>query len=318
MAVRIQDTDRRTFLLALGITAAIAALSALGGQNVARLQYVLLGLGSVIIGIPHGATDNHVYRSFFRRPPRPRRMAGFYLTYLFSALAYGLLWWLAPVAALVLFLVMSMYHFGQSSLFVARGPESSPVKKLSYVGMGAFYLLPPILLRYPEAEPVIAAITGRQLVSLEQAATWAPWVTAAVTLGAVGIVVGMAAGGAISRNVMLRELLLVGVLLALFLVSPLFVSFIVYWALWHSLNTAMEVYPLLPPRPVNRPVIRFARAAAPLTLITFVGIAGIFLGAGVLDSLQGTVALYFVLIAAMTLPHSVVMERMYQRVKSAA
>lgn len=316
--MRIQDGSRRSFFIAIGITLMIGVLSALGGSSVQRLQYLLLGVGSIIIGIPHGATDNHVYRSFFSRPPDARRMTGFYLTYLVSAVAYGILWWLAPVAALVFFLLMSMYHFGQSSLFVADAPEASLPKKLAYVGMGAFYLLPPILLRYPEAEPVIAAITGRQMISLEQAAAWAPWVTGGLTVSSIVIVLVMGVAGSMRPAAVKREILLVGVLLFLFLVSPLFVSFIVYWALWHSLNTAMEVYPLLP-APGNRPAVwRFARAAAPLTLITFAGIALIFVAFGVLSSLQGTVALYFILIAAMTLPHSVVMERMYQRVRSAA
>jgi hypothetical protein len=228
------------------ITAAFAGASAAGIPWLDSAQHALLAAGTIIIGIPHGATDNHVFHHVL---PRGRALP-FYAGYLLIAAAYGGLWALAPGASLVLFLLLSVYHFGQSNLFYTAIPEDAGVKKLLYLPWGAFNLFPPILFRYDQAAPVIEAIVGYAPLPVATARAAAPWVSLSL----------------LALNV--------AILSALFLRG---------------------------------------RAAVPLSLVTFAGMALIFLIAGVYGDRDALIAMFFIVIAAVTLPHMIIMELLYRR-----
>lgn len=291
------------------ITIAFAVASATGAAWLESAQYALLAAGTVVIGIPHGATDNHVYRHVL---PRGRALS-FYAGYLCIAGIYGLLWALAPAASLVIFLLLSVYHFGQSNLFYIQMPENAGVKKLVYLPWGAFNLASPILFRYDQAAPVIEAIVGYDPIPVAGAQAAAPW----VSLGLLGLNVGILGVLFLRRRLgradLLRELAGFAVLFALYATAPLYVSFIVYWAFWHSLNSAIEIAGTWSGRAATAQLGAFFRAAVPLSLITFAGMALIFLIAGVYGSRDALIAMFFIIIAAVTLPHMVVMEFLYRR-----
>jgi Brp/Blh family beta-carotene 15,15'-monooxygenase len=272
-------------------------------------QYALLAAGTVVIGIPHGATDNHVYRHLLPRGGT----AAFYLGYLLVAGVYGLLWALAPGASLVLFLLLSVYHFGQSDLFYTALPEGAGVKKLIYIPWGAFNLASPILFRYEQAAPVIEAIVGSDPIPVAAAQAAAPWVSLSLLGLNVAILGVLLRRGRMGRGDFARELLGFAVLFVLYATAPLYVSFIVYWAFWHSLNSAIEIAGTWSDRGLGAQLGAFFRAAAPLSLITFAGMALIFLAAGVYGNRDALIAMFFIIIAAVTLPHMVVMELLYRR-----
>jgi Brp/Blh family beta-carotene 15,15'-monooxygenase len=290
-------------------TAVFAAASALGVAWLETAQYALLAAGTVVIGIPHGATDNHVYRHLL---PRGGTVA-FYLGYLLVAGVYGLLWALAPGASLVLFLLLSVYHFGQSDLFYTALPEGAGVKKLIYIPWGAFNLASPILFRYEQAAPVIEAIVGSDPIPVAAAQAAAPWVSLSLLGLNVAILGVLLRRGRMGRGDFARELLGFAVLFVLYATAPLYVSFIVYWAFWHSLNSAIEIAGTWSDRGPGAQLGAFFRAAAPLSLITFAGMALIFLAAGVYGNRDALIAMFFIIIAAVTLPHMVVMELLYRR-----
>ena len=110
------------------ITAFTALLSLADFQRLASVQYILLIIGTVVIGIPHGSADNSI---FYRLSPGTSPLV-FYISYIAGIPAYGLIWFLLPVFALIIFLLNTFYHFGQSNLFYAAIPESRWVKKVIY------------------------------------------------------------------------------------------------------------------------------------------------------------------------------------------
>lgn len=293
----------------VGLTALVALASALGGAWLEDAQYVLLAAGTVLIGVPHGATDNHV----FARLNRPAHGWRFYAVYLAAAALYGLLWFLAPGASLVLFLALSIYHFGQSNLFYVELPERSGLKKLAYLPWGAFSLAPPILFRYDQAAPVIRAILGYDPIPVEAAQAAAPWVTVALLAVNIVVLALLTHRGRLAVADLARELAGFAALLALYVTAPLYVSFIVYWAFWHAFNSAIEIARTISARDALMRMIDFFRAAWPLSLVTFAGMALIFTVAGALGSRDTLIGLFFIVIAAVTLPHMVVMELLYAR-----
>ena len=308
--------DARVYYTVLGITIFAALAAWVDFQLLASMQYVLLVVGTIVIGIPHGAADNGIT---YRLAPRVRPIT-FHLRYTIGVLAYGALWWLLPAVALIVFLLLTMYHFGQSNLFYAALPETAWVKKLLYLPWGAFYILPPILFQYAEAAPVVRALVGYDPVDIATVQAWAPPVTAGLLATNATILALLRLRGAITGSDLLREAVGLGALVLLYAVAPLYVAFIVYWAFWHSLNSVIEIARVFDDGTAGRPIARFYRAAVPLSLVTFAGIALIFGLSGMFRAhgdRHALIALFFGIIAALTVPHSFVMELLYRNASHA-
>lgn len=305
-SMTFRDTPVHATVLA--ITSLFVLLSLLQFESLASIQYALLAVGTIAIGIPHGATDNLLYV----RLVSGRESIRFYAVYLLIAVAYGLFWLVAPITSLVLFLLISVYHFGQSNLFYTDVPENRGVKKLMYLPWGAFNLAAPLLFRYEEAAPVIEFLIGFHPFTVETAHAIAPVVTGVLLLINVAILGVLYLTGRMGAASFGKELLAFVLLTALYATAPLYVSFIVYWAFWHSLNSAIEIASTWKGLRATRQLARFYRAAMPLSLVTFAGMALIFLAAGVYGSMEALIGTFFVIIAAITLPHTVVMEHLYR------
>lgn len=301
-----RDTHIHSTVLAL--TALFVVLSIVRFDEMVTVQYVLLAVGTVVIGIPHGATDNYLYVQLVGG----RKTVRFYAVYLLVAIVYGVFWIYLPGFSLILFLLISVYHFGQSNLFYVDLPEHAVVKKLIYVPWGAFNLAAPLLFRYEEAAPIIRFLIGYNPIPIEAAHFRAPLVTTILLVVNAAILWALYRSRCLSRNSLLKELVSFVLLFGVYATAPLFVSFIVYWVFWHSLNSAIEISRTWRGRPPLAQVWQFYKAAIPLTLVTFAGMAVIFWAVDVYGSLEGLVGTFFVIIAAVTVPHTVVMERLYR------
>ena len=86
------------------------------------------------------------------------------------------------------------------------------------------------------------------------------------------------------------------------------------------MNSVIEIARVLDDGTSGRPIARFYRAALPLSLVTFAGLALIFGSSGgfrVYGDRHAMTALFFVIIAALTVPHSFVMELLYRNASHA-
>ncbi len=105
-----------------------------------------LALLLLVLGIPHGAADHLIFRA--RHPERQWRGQRWKFLGFYSLLVvlYGVLWHAFPAVAFLVFLGVSVYHFGQSY------GEGGMASQLAW---GSFVLLFPVMLHYPEAAPII-------------------------------------------------------------------------------------------------------------------------------------------------------------------
>lgn len=303
--------DTSIHRIVLGITVLFALAALVGPRWLEAAQYLLLAAGTILIGIPHGATDNYLFERTARRRGG-RAMVLFYGGYVAIALVYGLFWLVAPTVSLVVFLLISVYHFGQSNLFYTALPEDAGRKKLIYLTWGAFNLASPLLFRYDQAAPVIRYLIGYDPIPVATAQAIAPWASLGLLATNVAILTVLRRRGLLGRRDYLKELSGFGALFLLYATAPLYVSFIVYWAFWHSVNSAIEIATTWTGRSAREQIRQFYRSALPLTVVTFAGMGAIFALAGVLGNRDALVGVFFVIIAAITLPHTLVMERLYR------
>ncbi|MGF1455431.1 MAG: Brp/Blh family beta-carotene 15,15'-dioxygenase [Alphaproteobacteria bacterium] len=184
-----------------------------------------------LVGLPHGAADLPLGRALFKRRSGPGWVVPFFGFYLAAAAAVLIVWQTVPQAALIIFLALSIWHFGQEDAH-AHFEQPGPADTL------LFGLLP---------------IAVPSLVWTGQTAEIFQWLVQPATLradyvaqfGSVGC--GLCAVLAILRvrRMTLTALAEVSAVVLLFVALPPLLAFAVYFAAIHSVRHAFRVHRVL-------------------------------------------------------------------------
>ncbi|EMA68460.1 Brp/Blh family beta-carotene 15,15'-dioxygenase [Halorubrum kocurii] len=312
---------------------ALAALLPVGAVTPlfpVELGVATFALGTLVVGMAHGAVDHLVPLRAATDVSLRRSIAVVSVVYALLGGAVVAAFFLAPVAAFVGFIALTWLHWGQGDVaaLVVAGVDHLPTaaeRWLSLVVRGGLPMGVPLLSHPAEYRLVAEWIVGLFVVDGAAAAAavdplFVPETRAAVgglMLAATALAVGsgyrrVRAGA--SRRGWLRDVGEVGALWAWFLLAAPVFAIGVYFALWHALRHVGRLV-LVDDRAASAigdgdvpgALARFGRDAAPLTLGGFlvVGAVGLSVPAGVAAP-GDLLAVSLVAIAAMTLPHVVV------------
>jgi len=304
----------------LVLTAAFAA----GLRVPGWVQYLPFVASLVLFGLPHGAVDHLVPDRLAGRAADWRSVLGVVLLYLALSGLCLALWFTAPAAAFVLFVLVTVFHWGAGDLHALLffGPEGlggmGPASRaLLLVLRGSLPMLVPLLF-FPEAYRGVASaaagLFGADAAALPGAFSQGFRLAVGAALAAVAVVfllraAGDLAGGRRALPTVVLETLL---LFAFFAVVPPVLAVGLYFTLWHAPRHVARLV-LLDPAGVRylgagRPVCalaRFAREAAPLTVLALALLFGLLLAVPRPGGDPGSLlALYLVLVSALTLPHT--------------
>lgn len=253
----------------------------------AQTQLVVLSPIILLLGVPHGALDI----VFVRQLANIRSMVGWFLftgAYVASAAAVVVLWWIAPGLFLVAFLSVSVLHF-------SGDPEgnTSVLVRMLYGGVIVFC---PLVLHATEVSQLFALLSGVPAANAITAALqWGarPWI------GAIGLV---ALGGA-KRNLP-RSIELVS-LTALLTFAPPLIGFALFFCGMHSARHILRTRDYSG----TGTLAGLVRIASWPMLLTAAGVLiGLWLSDGTPLDMRLT-QLLFVGLAALTVPHMIVVER---------
>jgi Brp/Blh family beta-carotene 15,15'-monooxygenase len=290
---------------------ACAALGAWGGLSMGPVAFAILMGAVVVTGIPHGAVDHIVAARLYGLSSSWSDQARFYGFYLAMMAVYGALWLVVPAWCLAAFLLMTMYHFGQADL--AYWSLSPVAARLTYLSRGLLLVGVPIAAFPGIVDPIFQAIAGVEVLTWPYVATHGGWICAAliaqhvlVLLAMLGVMDDRPGGGA-------REFVTVTALSALFLTVHPLVAFAVYFGLWHSLGHILELVRFFNRTGEPTSLPGFYRKASLYTVISFVGLGGLYAATQSFGLQDQMIALLFILISVMTLPHMVIVERLYQQ-----
>ncbi len=268
-----------------------------------------LAIGLIVLGgIPHGATDYLIFRGLTRRLPGTRTMTQFYRNYLLLMAAYTLLWLVSPIFALLLFLILSMFHFGQSNWNYLSNISPTASVFLNMI-WGAFVLLIPIILHFDEAVPILTQILGRRPPELPTL------VQIVVCLGILLLNIGMIGYLYKKRNIQLQqfknEFFQIILLAALFYFLPLLIGFAAYFVFWHSLSSMLDQIHFFRQQDRQYDWRRYIRNALPFSLIAIGGLLLLIWGQARLGLNIG-LGVLFMFISVITLPHMILIDRLYK------
>ncbi|MEX1048333.1 MAG: Brp/Blh family beta-carotene 15,15'-dioxygenase [Akkermansiaceae bacterium] len=296
------------------------------GLDEGPFRLLPLALGMILSGLPHGAVDHLVALGLAGRPLRLVPLLIVVLLYLLLVILVLGLWVVFPFAAALGFLIMTIYHWGKADLAFERFGRVATPQFRGRIGDGIHLVargLIPIglpFLAFPEQaiEFVSACVQIFSTDSFEiPMQVWRKWIFipfAIFLFGDFWIHLRH------SRLLFARRILIEnGGLLAFFWCVPPLIAIGWYFAGWHGFRHILRLCHYesddLPVDPVlEKRVRRFVWQAFPFTLAAVLMLAGLLGGLAdqIPSSFEG-VALYLVLVSALTFPHLLVVEWMDRR-----
>jgi Brp/Blh family beta-carotene 15,15'-monooxygenase len=287
-----------------------------------RLRLAPLAASALVLGLPHGAVDHLALPRANGRRADASAFVRIGALYALLGGAYAVLWFVSPVLAAGLFVVLTWAHWGQGDLYPlvallgADHLRSRRRRALAVAVRGGVPMVVP-LLAYPGwYRRVVAAMAGT--FGAASVPTWpfAPATRLALGVGFGGLtllalVSGYRQGGP-SRGWLL-DAGETALLWAYFWAVPPLLAIGLYFCCWHSLRHVGRLAALDPVgsealaagRP-GRALRRVGRDAAPLTAVALALLAGGYVALTPGAAPLAALGLYLAFVAVLTLPHTVV------------
>ncbi|MGY6742448.1 MAG: Brp/Blh family beta-carotene 15,15'-dioxygenase [Cecembia sp.] len=267
----------------IGLTIAIIYLLFFQGNEV--FEWGLFGIILLTIGIPHGALDHLLLNPKISN----QGLVKFIFKYLAIISLYLIVWIFLPVPALLAFLLMSAYHFGQSH-FLGIALQSR--KKTTYLVTGVFYLS---VIFWGDFDHTATILIG--IVDISPLANFGwPIILGSFLLSNVLLIKNSFS----DWRWYSIEMLIIGVLLYQL---PLLVGFIIYFGFWHALPSMTEEYQSLKWYLGKDRLKNFIKRMMPFTAASLGGmwvILAVFYPGSEPEEL---VLLFFILVSLISAPH---------------
>jgi Brp/Blh family beta-carotene 15,15'-monooxygenase len=257
-----------------------------------------------LTGIPHGALDYFVASQTQLQAGSKLALSKFLLRYLVNILAYSIIWIFFPVAALVIFIVLTAFHFGEVD-WPTR--QNTKLDALLYTIFGLQILVFIVVSHAAAALPIIVQILKLPIDNasiLEQANTIFNISITSLAASILFIIVFFKKMGW-TKQIMISFIIQTVLLLAIIYFLPLYLAFGFYFGIWHSLLSfnLIRTHLLLPN--TVKGWLQMARKALPYALAAWVGIGILIIASNKFqkDIIASNLAIIFVAIAVLTLPH---------------
>lgn len=264
----------------------------------ATFQDILGVIGVFSIGILHGANDMLILSKKTTHPSKYYFIKAL-LLYIGVVLMGGLLFFYVSQWALLAFVLVSCFHFGEQHWQTASFPVS--VREIFYFiyGGGVFFLL--FFLKHTEVSEVINQITGLQL---NRSFFQIGLVIFAVLFYTALLLLK------VSFKKICSETLLLFLLAILFYYSSLLFGFAFYFVVWHSIPSLRSQIQFLYGDLQSVSFVKYLKSSAIYWIFAVIGmvLAYYFIDFNATYFLP----LFFSFLAAITFPHVVVMGIMFR------
>jgi lycopene beta-cyclase len=257
---------------------AAITLWSLNSLHFSGISQGLLILGFLFIGIPHGAVDHLFDSKQLDSPITVPFIAG----YVFKMIVMGVIWWINPIFALIVFILSSAWHFGEAEF--KRSTMVSFLWGLSLLGI--FLFSHPTELNSILSEMSILPLNMN--------------FNAALGISVIAITIAQ-----ISRG-FLTLLELAWILIAIRL--PLIEGFGTYFIFSHSLQSSVDIF-----QKHAGSTSKLLQKATPFSLGAFL-LLGILYYINIWET-DGFGGYLFIFISCISFPHVFAMHKFYHNTK---
>lgn len=265
----------------------------LSDETESALSYILI----LSIGIIHGANDLKLLKDtqahFIKR----------LVVYIVVVLLTALLFFQFIALATLLFILLSAYHFGEQHWEI----RLELPKKISFFYYGVYGLLIFSLLFGLNAQESILIIND--LTGYELSSTF--FTSMIIASGVIWFILSLALYFKKHKNVVfwLQELFFVAVLALIFKTASLIWAFAIYFIIWHSLPSLLSQLLHLYGKADKTEMLKYVKSSLIYWLGAMLFLAALFYF--LKDHMDMFLSILVAFLAAITLPHSLVMRKMF-------
>lgn len=270
------------------------------------LMYSHWFFGAIVlsVGIPHGAVDHLI--DWKTRQVSLRQRLHFFIKYLGLMSLFAVVWYFFPQYAFIGFLLLSSFHFGQSQLYYLQLPQW--LKYVVFTSWGVLLLSVIVYLNFLECQAIFSSLSYVNVTV---------WLTPELLQVLISLCTVCTVGGYFlgntSRNYS-NNLLLEFSCLSLLFLSATFTNaiftFALYFGIWHSIRSMAQEYESI--HHITPTITHFIKSLLPFTFVAISGMLILFLLLREFHPGISPYMIFIVIISALTLPHLIIMDEVYE------
>ena len=281
----------------------------IGGTISQNIQLLFFSALILLTGIPHGSLDHLIQEAYDKRQNKAYNFTKFMLQYLSIMAIYGLAWYFFSGLSLMIFIIISAWHFGETDL--ENVPPQSKMWAFTRLVYG-FYILSFILLTHvKEVNPIVQEMIegqGRAITIWKfiQQNTKQILYLFGLLLCTIFIV------SQSEHLVVFNKIRIFRLFLILFLSAflPLLPAFALYFGGWHALCAFDNIHGYLRKDYPTLTLKSIYLKSLPFSVLAFIFL-GIFLWyCHNYTRFYNPFPILFIFISLITLPHLVITSRM--------
>jgi lycopene beta-cyclase len=284
------------FLILLNFFLDLSQLIQFTDQSYYLRWWLFPVIGLFTLGISHGAIDHLLNPGLSK--------LRFYFFYFIGLISFFSLWLISPILSLIVFILISADHFGESQFLRALklSKNQFKIRSLATIWGASVSLMAP-LFHWDSAKSILATLLRDlnigEFISTNQATYCG--VTLAVIAITSSYVISKYEMRALGRS-------LPGVLPTVFLcftfwAMPLVPGFLTFFCFWHAQDTIFQQRKVL-----NWSAKKYLLEAAPFSAVASFSLIGLLY---YFNSLANIWSYLFLFLGALTVSHSLVMKRFY-------
>lgn len=276
-----------------------------------KTQMIVLLSLVFLVGVPHGALDFLVDEQNKVAIQQPFSIKKFVSVYLLRLFSFALIW-IFPWVAFSIFMLFSIYHFGETDMAGMLITKRKAI--LLYIAYGSFILGVLLLVHLPQIKDTLPVIKAFVEDSILYAQLEANRYLIIVALGFIFTVAVVYQKSIDNIEVTLPQLIRLIFLLIVITLLPLLMAFTFYFALWHSVLSVRNIFAYF--KSFNS-AKKFAVVCNKSILFSVLALGGMVMLYFVLSYFLPDMNMLFallIILSVLTVPHLQVMHRMYQNV----
>ena len=262
-----------------------------------QIQQVISFVLILTAGVIHGANDLYLLQD-------PKLTLFNYshlkslILYLFFVLAVFGGFYFFPILALISFVLLSAYHFGEQHW--EERLKFNKWDSLYYFTYGALIFLMLFTFHYEDTTEIIFQITSLR----------PPFLIFLISLIVISIAVFIQFFIRLdSKSTIIKETFLLGLLALLFFRGTLLFGFGMYFVVWHSFPSLRSQVNYIYDTFDKKTFFKYLKSAFIYWIIALLGLFGAYFFLNIPSDQY--LQLFFSFLAAITFPHAIVMERMF-------
>lgn len=266
-------------------------------------------LGFILIfsfGMIHGSNDLLIINKILEKSKYYSKF-NILVAYLMIVSLAILIFYMAPILALSMFVIFSAYHFGEQHWEKSFIKSNNSLKSVFYFCYGMLILQLLFTFNDIGVKFIVNEITGYQIANLNS-------FPIIIILGSLVLIMTAVElhFKRISSEIALTELFSLFILTIIFNSSSLIWGFTIYFILWHSVPSLAEQIKFVYGEFKLKTTLKYCKSAAPYWIVSLIGMVILYF---MFNNEKHFYSLFFAFIAAVTFPHAFVMVKMFSKKK---